>query len=60
MATPVSITMTATQGDFVVEVSISAVATVNPGSVLNIQLERTAKAMAVMLDTSRPSDDEDD
>lgn len=60
MATPVGITMTAHQGDFNVTVNISSTAAITPGSVLAVQLERAAKAMAVLLDNSRPARDNDD
>lgn len=62
MATPVGIQITAHQGEFTTTVSMSAEATITPGSVLAVQLERAARAMAVLLDSNRParSDDEDE
>jgi len=48
MATPVGITMTAQNGDFNVSVTISSTST-DPGSVLAVQLQRAAKAMAILL-----------
>lgn len=60
MATPVGIEITAHKGEFVVEVKISSEVTVTPGSVLTTQLERAAKAMAVLLDDTRPSYDDDE
>lgn len=59
MATPVSITLNATQGEFQVEVSIHAEVTVNPGSVAAVQLERATKAMAILLNSQEGDDDPD-
>lgn len=59
MATPVSITLNATQGEFQVEVSIHSEVPVNPGSVAAVQLERATKAMRVLLG-SQDNDDDDD
>lgn len=55
MATPVGVTITAHQGKFTLEVSMSTEATITPSSVLAVHLERTAKAMAVLLGDTRPS-----
>lgn len=60
MATPVGITITAHQGDFQLEISIEAQVAINPTSVLSVQMERAAKAMAVLLDSTHPSTDDED
>lgn len=59
MATPVSITLNATQGEFQVEVSIHSEVTVGPGSVASAQLKRAAKAMAVLLGNDYGDDTDD-
>lgn len=60
MATPVSITLNATQGEFQVEVSIHAEVTVGPASVAAVQLKRATKAMAILLNSQEGDDDDPD
>lgn len=49
MATPVGISMSAQNGDFNVSVTISSTATITSSAVLAVQLQRAAKAMAVLI-----------
>lgn len=59
MATPVSTTLTSTQGEFVAEVSISGDGNpLHPASVAAEQLRRANKAMQVLL--NRGDDDEEE
>ena len=55
MATPVGIEISAHQGEFNVSVTISADASITPSSVLAVQLQRAAKAMAVLLTPAEES-----
>jgi hypothetical protein len=55
MATPVGISISAHQGEFNVSVTISADASITPSSVLAVQLQRAAKAMAVLITPAEES-----
>lgn len=61
MPTPVNTTITSSQGDYILEVSMSTESPVSPGSVAEHQLDRVAKAMRILMGTSwrDESDDEE-
>jgi hypothetical protein len=60
MATPVSVTINVTQGEFALEVSMHADVAIGSGTVAATQLERAAKAMAVLLNQSGPQSRDED
>lgn len=60
MATPVSVTINVTQGEFALEVSMHADVAIGSSTVAATQLERAAKAMAVLLDQSGPKSRDED
>jgi hypothetical protein len=60
MATPVSVTINVTQGEFALEVSMHADVVIGSGTVAATQLERAAKAMAVLLNQSGPQSRDED